>query len=98
MSQTRIMPPAKAKGSDRVAALLRDNGECSIALTGNESSLYERHLAFDNVVRPAAAGPRERFEAFARSTRDVLSQRWMRTEDVYERENPKRIYYLSMEF
>ena len=30
--------------------------------------------------------------------RDVLSQRWVRTEKCYERENPKRIYYLSMEF
>ena len=30
--------------------------------------------------------------------RDVLSQRWVLTESTYERENPKRIYYLSMEF
>ena len=30
--------------------------------------------------------------------RDVLSQRWVLTEDTYERENPKRVYYLSMEF
>ena len=41
---------------------------------------------------------RERFEAFARSVRDVLSQRWVLTEDTYNRVNPKRIYYLSMEF
>jgi starch phosphorylase len=53
---------------------------------------------FDDVVAPAAAGPRERFEAFARSVRDILSQRWVITEDTYTRENPKRIYYLSMEF
>ena len=30
--------------------------------------------------------------------RDILSQRWLRTEKTYEYENPKRIYYLSMEF
>jgi starch phosphorylase len=30
--------------------------------------------------------------------RDILSQRWVRTEETYARENPKRIYYLSMEF
>src|SRR5208283_4504154 len=30
--------------------------------------------------------------------RDVLSQRWLLTEDTYDRENPKRVYYLSMEF
>src|SRR5262249_26191810 len=27
-----------------------------------------------------------------------LSQRWVRTEETYEQENPKRVYYLSMEF
>ena len=53
---------------------------------------------FDNVVDAAAVGPRERYEAAARSVRDVLSQRWLRTEQTYERENPKRVYYLSMEF
>ena len=60
--------------------------------------MYERHLLFDNVVGLTAAGPRERFEAVARSVRDVLSQRWVRTEETYERENPKRVYYLSLEF
>jgi len=55
-------------------------------------------LCFDNVVAPEAAGPRERFEAFARSVRDVLSQRWIDNRDTYARANPKRIYYLSMEF
>jgi len=30
--------------------------------------------------------------------RDVLSQRWVSTENTYRRENPKRVYYLSMEF
>src|SRR5882672_6949919 len=59
---------------------------------------YERHLIFDNVIDPAAAGPRERFEAFARSVRDVLSQRWIDTDNAYARANPKRVYYLSMEF
>jgi glycogen phosphorylase len=66
--------------------------------TGTGDGLYERHLMFDNVVDAAAVGPRERYEAVARSVRDVLSQRWVRTEHTYERENPKRIYYLSMEF
>ena len=41
---------------------------------------------------------RERFEAVAHSVRDVLSQRWIYTDKVYDRANPKRIYYLSMEF
>ena len=56
------------------------------------------HLLFDNVVKPTAVGPRERFEALARSVRDILSQRWLLTEDTYQREDSKRVYYLSMEF
>lgn len=69
-----------------------------VKFTGDANSLFDRHLVFDNVIRMDAAGPRERYEAFARSVRDVLSQRWVLTESTYERENPKRIYYLSMEF
>ncbi len=78
--------------------LLRQYGCGPVRFTGTGDALYERHVMFDNVVDPAEAGPRERYEAVARSVRDVLSQRWVLTERTYERESPKRIYYLSMEF
>ena len=48
-------------------------------------------------ILPAATA-RDRFEALARSVRDILSQRWLLTEKTYEQQNPKRLYYLSMEF
>ena len=86
------------KDADPAGALREQYGCGPVQLAGNADGLYERHLVFDGVIDPSAAGPRERFEAFARSVRDVLSQRWVRTERTYERENPKRIYYLSMEF
>ena len=82
---------------DKLEALRQQYGG-RIELTGDADALYERHLLFDNVADPAATGPRERYEAVARSVRDVLSQRWVRTEQTYERANPKRVYYLSMEF
>jgi glycogen phosphorylase len=78
--------------------LLHQYGCGPIQFAGTGNGLYERHLIFDSVVDPASAGPRERFEAIGRSVRDVLSQRWLHTERSYERANPKRIYYLSMEF
>ena len=53
---------------------------------------------FDDVVDPGQAGPREKFEAAARSVKEVLSQRWVRTEQTYRDANPKRVYYISMEF
>src|SRR5688500_14830824 len=78
--------------------LLTQYGCGPIHFTEADTGLYDRHLLFDNVMDLSAAGPRERFEAFARSVRDVLSQRWVRTEQTYDRENPKRVYYLSLEF
>jgi len=89
---------AKARGAPGMKQLLAQYGCGPIQFTGTGDALYERHLMFDNVVDAAAVGPRERYEAAARSVRDVLSQRWLRTEQTYERENPKRVYYLSMEF
>jgi glycogen phosphorylase len=85
-------------GPDGTAKLREQYGCGPVQFAGTDNALYERHLIFDNIVKPTAIGARERFEAFARSVRDILSQRWLLTEDVYERENPKRIHYLSMEF
>jgi len=92
------MSTREKAASDPMAALRRQYGCGPVELAGNAQALYERHLLFDNVADPAITGPRERYEAFARSVRDVLSQRWVRTEQTYEREDPKRVYYLSMEF
>jgi glycogen phosphorylase len=63
-----------------------------------DKALYERHLLLDKVVDLAGASPRDRFEAFALAVREVLAQRWLQTESTYARNNPKRVYYLSMEF
>src|SRR5262245_22343503 len=98
MSPKESTTPRVATTADTMAALRRKYGSGPVELTGSPSALYERHLLFDNVIDPTVAGARERYEALARSVRDVLSQRWVRTEQTYERENPKRAYYLSMEF
>ncbi len=59
---------------------------------------YQRHLVFDHAVSPESASQRERFEAVARSLRDLLTERWLLTQETQDKENPKRVYYLSMEF
>jgi starch phosphorylase len=59
---------------------------------------YDRHLIFDHIVSVDEASQRERFEAVARSLRDLLAQRWLLTRQTHDRENPKRVYYLSLEF
>jgi glycogen phosphorylase len=78
--------------------LLDQYGCGPIRFAGTTDALYDRHMLFDKAIELAAATPRDRFDAFARSVRDVLSQRWVLTEKTYERQNVKRLYYLSMEF
>src|SRR6185503_4206962 len=89
------MSKDKTPGAEK---LLARYGCGPVQLKGRDNALYERHLMFDNAVDPATASARDRYEAAARSVRDVLAQRWVRTAATYERENPKRVYYLSMEF
>ena len=98
MSSYKTAAVPRTAGKPGLEKLLEQYGCGPIQFTGTGDALYERHLMFDNVVEAAALGARERYEAAARAVRDVLSQRWLRTESTYERENPKRVYYLSMEF
>jgi hypothetical protein len=72
-------------GSPVISRLLDQYGCGPVHFAGIHDALYQRHLLFDDVVAPAAAGLRERFEAFARSVRDILSQRWVLTEETYKR-------------
>ena len=69
-----------------------------IKLAGDSNAFYERHVTFDQVVAESETTDRDKFEAIARSVRDVLSQRWLKTEQTYQQRNAKRVYYLSMEF
>src|SRR5512137_2852814 len=89
---------ARPKGSVDLTKFIEQYGCGPIRFIGTPDALYERHLLFDNVRGLTDVGARERFEAAARSVRDVLSQRWLLTEASYQRQNCKRIYYLSMEF
>jgi starch phosphorylase len=78
--------------------LLKQYGCGPIRFSGTDDALYERHLIFDQMIEPKQASPREQYEAAARSVRDIVSQRWLKTEETYSQKNPKRVYYLSMEF
>src|SRR5574337_743016 len=83
---------------ERVNELLQQYGVGPIQFSGTHDALYERHLIFDHVIDPKKADAWNQFESAAHSVRDVISQRWLRTEDTYVQRNPRRVYYLSMEF
>src|SRR5687768_1170155 len=87
-----------AQDENGIKKLLEQYGCGHIKFAGTDAGLYDRHHLFDNVNDIQSASSRERFEAAARSIRDILAQRWVQTQQTYDRLNPKRIYYLSMEF
>ncbi len=93
-----INAAAKPQALPETERLISQYGCGPVQFSGTDEALYETHLLFDNGVDLAAATARDRFEALARSVRDVLSQRWLLTEKTYQERNPKRLYYLSMEF
>ena len=78
--------------------MVKQYGCSPVHFAGNERAWYEHHLVFDHVVKPEAATPRQQFEAIACSVRDLLTPRWLKTQTTHDRANPKRVYYLSMEF
>jgi starch phosphorylase len=80
------------------AAVLERYGCGALQFAGDPDALYERRLKFDDVVAPELADARERYEAAARAVRDILTDRRLTTDATYRRENPKRVYYVSIEF
>jgi len=71
---------------------LLDRYNCGpVKFSGGDNALYERHLTFDHVIPVRSAAPRDKFEAIALSIRDVLSQRWLKTEQTYRERNAKRV-------
>src|SRR5918994_806860 len=91
-------PASPAASSDGLSKLVEQYGCGPVRFTGADDALYERRLAFDHFIAPKDARPREQFEALSGALRDVLAQRWVKTQNPHDRTNPKQVYYLSMEF
>jgi starch phosphorylase len=69
-----------------------------LGFSDEHSDWAARYLLCEQLVDPTRVRPRQRFEAVAKFIRDLLAHRWVKTRQARERANPKRIYYLSMEF
>src|SRR5262249_25588557 len=69
-----------------------------LGLTGQDDGWTDRYVLCEHVLDPAAARARQRFEAIARFSRDLIAHRGVKTRDTRESADPKRVYYLSMEF
>lgn len=73
----------------------------NIASVGNVAEFkksFNRHLHYTLVKDRIVATKRDFFLALAHSVRDHLVSRWIRTQQNYYEKDPKRVYYLSLEY
>jgi starch phosphorylase len=57
-----------------------------------------RHVTYSLGITAEQLSPREAFRAVALAVRDLAMDRLLATQQRYRRANPKRLYYLSLEF
>ncbi len=58
----------------------------------------QNHLVFSCFKTDKVATPRDWYQAAAFTVRDHVVERWVRTSNNYYEQDPKRVYYLSLEF
>lgn len=70
----------------------------AIPKLGPIQQALKNHLIFSSFKTSEAATPRDWYDAASYSVRDHVVERWVRTAESYYRDDPKRVYYLSLEF
>ncbi len=61
-----------------------------------ESIESNLRMLYRKTVREA--DEQQLFQAVCYTVKDTIIEKWMETQEVYEKEDPKTVYYLSMEF
>ncbi|KAL8601646.1 hypothetical protein ACOMHN_003912 [Nucella lapillus] len=73
-------------------------GIAPVENVSNVKKSFNRHLHYTLMKDRNVATPRDYFFALAHTVRDHVVGRWMRTQQHYYDVDPKRVYYLSLEF
>jgi len=86
---TSAKPAVKSKSTNKLSIVPK--------LTPIDQAL-QNHLIFSSFKTNAAATPRDWYDAASYTIRDHVVERWVKTAESYYRDDPKRVYYLSLEF
>ncbi|XP_038073960.1 glycogen phosphorylase, brain form-like isoform X1 [Patiria miniata] len=73
-------------------------GIAEVEDVANFKTSFNRHLHFSLVKDRNVATQRDYYIALAHAVRDHLVGRWIRTQQYYYEKDPKRVYYLSLEY
>lgn len=73
-------------------------GIAQVENVSNIKKSFSRHVHYTLVKDRNVATSRDYYLSLAHTVRDHLVGRWIRTQQYYYEKDPKRIYYLSLEF
>ncbi|KRY09833.1 Glycogen phosphorylase [Trichinella patagoniensis] len=73
-------------------------GIAQVENVANMKKAFNRHLHFTMMKDRNVATQRDYFYSLAHTVRDHVTSRWIRTQQHYHDKDPKRVYYLSLEF
>jgi len=59
---------------------------------------FQKHMATTVAHDLDNSSALDKYTALAHTVRDRMIARWLKTRDTYYEKNPKRVYYLSLEF
>ncbi|XP_065446925.1 glycogen phosphorylase, brain form isoform X1 [Chrysemys picta bellii] len=97
-SEPRIPAMAAPRSDSEKRKQISVRGIAGLGDVAEVRKSFNRHLHFTLVKDRNVATPRDYFFALAHAVRDHLVGRWIRTQQYYYERDPKRIYYLSLEF
>ena len=59
---------------------------------------FNQHLTISLAKRPDKASEYDQYQALALAIRDLLVDKWINTSINYEEQNPRSVYYISLEY
>ena len=84
------MATTKTTTTKKKAAQMFDKELFKRSVLYNVKTLYRKNME--------EATPQQIFQAVALAMKDQIVDNWMETQKAYEKEDPKMVYYMSMEF
>ncbi|MCM1043905.1 MAG: glycogen/starch/alpha-glucan phosphorylase [Candidatus Gastranaerophilales bacterium] len=90
MAEQATAAAAPAKAADTTKAIKFDKELFKRSVLYNVKTLYRKTLE--------EATPQQIFQAVSYAIKDQIVENWMNTQKAYEQEDPKMVYYMSMEF
>ena len=73
-------------------------GIAQVENVANIKKSFNRHLHYTIIKDRHVATQRDYYFSLANTVKDHLVSRWIRTQQHYYEKDPKRVYYLSLEF